>query len=122
MSQSTSAALFEHKTLASSGFLAPPFKVSPMKISALSGTPFSFWVFVPAPLMPLVALVLLPPQKEDLSSSTVLPPSSTTVLAADMPARPPPTTITWFAGKTAAPSPAMTWDHSRQGYQVCARH
>merc|ERR1719329_1685359 len=52
--------------------------------------------------MPLVAFVLLPPQKEDLSSKRVLPPHSTTVFPADTPAKPPPTTMTWLAGKTAA--------------------
>lgn len=41
------------------------------------------------------ALVEFPPQKELLSKSSVRPPCSTTVLAADMPARPPPTTMTW---------------------------
>ena len=164
--QSTSAAEFTHNTLANSGFLAPPFNVSATKMSAVSGIDLVFWVLVPAPLMPLVALVLLPPQKELLSSNKVLwntdntgttalwrpffkrvsskdragvfmciftrlddisrvrkmqqepkgestwptlavpngvlPPFSTTVFAADIPARPPPTTITWFAGKTAA--------------------
>jgi len=101
-SQSTSSALLSHKSLANSGFLAPPFRVSCVKMSALSGIPLAFCVLVPAPLIPLVALVLLPPQKELLSSNKVLPPFSTTVFAADIPARPPPTTITWFAGKTAA--------------------
>ena len=38
----------------------------------------------------------------DLAASPFAPPFSTTVLAADIPARPPPTTITWFAGNTAA--------------------
>ena len=37
----------------------------------------AFWVLVPAPLMPLVALVELPPQKELLSNSTTRPPFST---------------------------------------------
>mmetsp|Transcript_75924 Transcript_75924/g.118643 ORF Transcript_75924/g.118643 Transcript_75924/m.118643 type:complete len:240 (-) Transcript_75924:36-755(-) len=102
ISQSTSAALFWQSTLASSGLFAPPFKVSATKISELSGMPLAFCVFVPAPLIPLVAFELFPPQNEDLSSNKVLPPHSTTVLPADTPAKPPPTTMTWFAGKTAA--------------------
>eukprot|EP00490_Sorites_sp_Unknown_P021249 CAMPEP_0114678642 /NCGR_PEP_ID=MMETSP0191-20121206/52006_1 /TAXON_ID=126664 /ORGANISM="Sorites sp." /LENGTH=34 /DNA_ID= /DNA_START= /DNA_END= /DNA_ORIENTATION= len=32
--------------------------------------PLAFCVLVPAPLIPEVALVLLPPQKDDLSSNT----------------------------------------------------
>mmetsp|Transcript_95234 Transcript_95234/g.149947 ORF Transcript_95234/g.149947 Transcript_95234/m.149947 type:complete len:249 (+) Transcript_95234:1103-1849(+) len=102
ISQSTSAALFWQSTLASSGLFAPPFKVSATKISELSGMPLAFWVLVPAPLIPLVAFELLPPQNEDLSSKSVLPPHSTTVFPADTPANPPPTTMTWLAGKTAA--------------------
>ena len=70
--------------------------------SALSGMLLLFCVLVPAPLMPLVALVLFPPQKELLSNKRIRPPFSTTVLAADIPAKPPPTTITWLAGNTAA--------------------
>ena len=94
-------------------------QVSCVKISALSGMPLAFCVFVPetcrhceavkvfgskcskksalstqippAPLIPEVALVLLPPQKEDLSKSTTRPPFSTTVFAADIPALPRPT-------------------------------
>merc|ERR1719502_2476411 len=94
ISQSTSAALLMQRTLANSGLLEPPFRVSATKMSALSGTPFCFCVFVPAPLMPEVAFVELPPQKDDLSRSTVRPPHSTAWFAADIPARPPPTTIT----------------------------
>mmetsp|Transcript_40497 Transcript_40497/g.95215 ORF Transcript_40497/g.95215 Transcript_40497/m.95215 type:complete len:83 (-) Transcript_40497:66-314(-) len=52
--------------------------------------------------MPLVAFVELPPQKDDLSRSTTRPPNSSTVLAADMPARPPPTTMAWSHGNTVA--------------------
>jgi hypothetical protein len=37
------------------------FLVSSKKILAESGMPKSFWVFVPAPLMPDVAFVELPP-------------------------------------------------------------
>merc|ERR1719221_1508621 len=104
-SQSTSAPLLPHKTLTTSGFFAPPFSVSLVNSSMLSSMPFVFWVFVSAPLMPLVAFVELPPQKEDLSTNTTLPPVSRTVLAADTPAKPPPTTIAWFAGNTIAMAP-----------------
>ena len=45
------------------------------------------------------ALVELPPQKGDLSMTTTLPPCSRIVCAADMPARPPPTTITCVVRK-----------------------
>merc|ERR1719387_1735550 len=102
MSHSTSGPLFAQSTFATSGFFAPPFRVSPMKISAVSLIPFSFWVRVPAPLMPLVALVEFPPQKADLSRSTHLPPHSITVLQAETPASPPPTTMAWHDGKTVA--------------------
>ncbi len=47
-------------------------------------------------------MVELPPQNEDLSKSTVRPPISRDWFAADMPARPPPTTIVWLAGNTFA--------------------
>ena len=57
----TSEPLFSHKTLASSGFFAAPFKVSDV----------------------------------NLSSNNTLPPSSKTVLAANIPAKPPPTTMDW---------------------------
>merc|ERR1719261_245095 len=87
---------------ASSGFLAPPFKVSEMKSSVVSGMPFAFCVFVSAPLIPLVALVEFPPQKADLSSRTTLAPFSSRVLAADTPERPPPRTMPWSHGKTQA--------------------
>merc|ERR1719247_1346512 len=73
-----------------------------MNTSAVSGILCTRCVFVPAPLMPEVALVELPPQNDDLSKTTVLPPHSTTWFAADIPASPPPTTITWLAGNTAA--------------------
>jgi len=79
--------------------------VSAVKISLVSLMPFAACVFVSAPLMPLVAFVELPPQKEDLSTKTTLPPHSRTVLAADTPAKPPPTTIAWFAGNTIAMAP-----------------
>jgi len=52
--------------------------------------------------MPLVAFVELPPQKEDLSRTTTLPPHSITEFAADMPPRPPPTTMALFEGKLHA--------------------
>ena len=58
-----------HSTLASSGCLAPPFSVSATKISLVSGMPFAFCVFVCDPLIPDVALVELPPQKDDLLNS-----------------------------------------------------
>merc|ERR1740138_857589 len=102
MSHSTSLPLFSQSTLTSSGFLAPPFRVSLVKRSVLSLMPCIFCVLVAAPLMPLVALVELPPQKDDLSSRTTLPPFSSTVLAADMPPRPPPTTMAWSEGKLQA--------------------
>merc|ERR1719408_624089 len=102
MSHSTSAPLFSQSTLAISGLVAPPFRVSLVNSSALSSMPFSFCVLVAAPLMPLVAFVELPPQNDDLSIKTVLPPFSTTVLQAETPARPPPTTITWSVGKLHA--------------------
>merc|ERR1719215_127384 len=101
-SQSTSAPLLPHSTFATSGFLAPPFSVSEVKSSTESWMPFVFCVFVAAPLMPLVAFVELPPQNDDLSKRTTLPPFSRIVLAADMPARPPPTTMAWLLGKTVA--------------------
>merc|ERR1719502_2566903 len=102
MSHSTSAPLFAHKTLATSGFFAPPFKVSDIKISELSVMPLAFCDLVFAPLIPLVALVEFPPQKDDLSRRTTRPPSSITVLPAETPARPPPTTIARSEGKTQA--------------------
>ena len=63
---------FNARSLANSGFFAPPFMVSAVKISALSGMPLACWVLVPAPLIPEVALVLLPPQKDDLSSVPIV--------------------------------------------------
>merc|ERR1719395_86323 len=103
MSQSTPGPDSTHKTLATSGFLAPPLRVSAMKISFVSFTPFAFWVLVSEPLMPLVALVELPPQKGLLSNKRHLPPCSRIVWAAENPARPPPTTIACWAGKQQAP-------------------
>merc|ERR1719336_524394 len=91
--QSTSSPLFPHSTFTTSGFFAPPLSVSEVNNSIESGIPFSFCVLVAAPLMPLVALVELPPQNEDLSRSTILPLFSRMVLAADTPAKPPPTTM-----------------------------
>src|SRR5690349_6674254 len=52
------------------------------------------WVLVPAPLMPEVAFVELPPRKLFLSKTKTLPPRSKTVCAADRPDRPPPRTMT----------------------------
>merc|ERR1719324_328049 len=103
MSQSTPGPDSTQRTLATSGFLAPPLRVSAMKISLVSFTPLAFWVLVSEPLMPLVALVELPPQKGLLSNRRHFPPCSMMVWAAEKPARPPPTTIAWFAGKTHAP-------------------
>merc|ERR1719299_313863 len=103
MSQSTPGPDSTHKTLATSGFLAPPFRVSAMKMSLVSFTPFAFCVLVSEPLIPLVAFVEFPPQKGDLSSRRHLPPCSRMVCAAEKPARPPPTTIACCAGKTQAP-------------------
>jgi len=90
--QSTSVPLLAQSTLATSGLLAPPFIVSDVNNSIVSLIPFAAWVLVSAPLMPLVAFVEFPPQKEDLSSNTTFPPFSKMVFAADTPANPPPTT------------------------------
>merc|ERR1719324_1087183 len=103
MSQSTPGPDSTHRTLATSGFLAPPLRVSAMKISFVSFTPFAFWVLVSEPLMPLVALVELPPQKGLLSKRRHFPPCSMIVWAAEKPARPPPTTMACWAGKQQAP-------------------
>merc|ERR1719454_1096083 len=103
INQSTPGPDSWHKTLATSGFLAPPFRVSAMKISLVSFTPFAFWVLVSEPLIPLVALVELPPQNGLLSKRRHFPPCSMTVCAAENPARPPPTTIACWAGKQHAP-------------------
>merc|ERR1719149_1274 len=72
-------------------------------MSLVSLTPFAFCVLVSEPLMPLVALVELPPQNGDLSRRRHLPPCSKIVCAAEKPARPPPTTMHCWAGKTHAP-------------------
>merc|ERR1719350_672287 len=92
----------------------PPFIVSARKMSKLSVMPAVACAFVPAPLMPEVAFVELPPQSADLSSRIVLPPHSTTWLAADMPPRPPPTTITCFAGKIVAMAAMGVGAHTRE--------
>ena len=89
-------------TFATSGFFAPPLRVSRKKMSPLSTMPFLFCVEVPAPLIPDVAFVEFPPQKGDLSRTTMRPPCSMTVWAAEKPARPPPTTMHWCAGKVDA--------------------
>merc|ERR550532_868639 len=102
-SQSTPGPDSQHRTLATSGFLAPPLRVSATNMSLVSLMPLAFWVFVSEPLMPLVALVELPPQKGLLSTRRHFPPCSTTVCAAEKPARPPPTTMACAAGKTHAP-------------------
>ena len=47
------------------------------------------------PLIPLVAFVEFPPKNALLSSSKTAPPFSSTVCAADRPAKPPPTTMTF---------------------------
>merc|ERR1719486_539825 len=103
INQSTPGPDSTHNTFATSGFLAPPLRVSAMKISLVSLTPFAFWVLVSEPLMPLVALVELPPQNGLLSRRRHLPPFSMMVCAAEKPARPPPTTIACCAGKQHAP-------------------
>merc|ERR1719235_1340613 len=103
INQSTPGPDSTQRTLATSGFLAPPFNVSAMKISFVSLTPLAFWVLVSEPLMPLVALVELPPQKGLLSNKRHFPPCSMTVWAAEKPARPPPTTMACCAGKQHAP-------------------
>merc|ERR1719313_322018 len=72
-------------------------------MSLVSFTPFAFWVLVSDPLMPLVALVELPPQNGLLSKSRHFPPCSMIVCAAENPARPPPTTMACWAGKQQAP-------------------
>merc|ERR1719326_16009 len=72
-------------------------------MSLVSFTPLFFCVFVSEPLMPLVALVELPPQNGLLSRRRHLSPCSMTVWAAEKPARPPPTTIACCAGNTHAP-------------------
>jgi hypothetical protein len=54
------------------------------------------------PLIPDVAFVELPPQKDDLSRRTTRPPHSRIVFAAETPARPPPTTTAWCEGWTQA--------------------
>mmetsp|Transcript_76498 Transcript_76498/g.145578 ORF Transcript_76498/g.145578 Transcript_76498/m.145578 type:complete len:80 (-) Transcript_76498:22-261(-) len=64
--------------------------------------PLAFCVRVAEPLIPLVAFVEFPPQKEDLSTNTTFAPFSRSVFAADMPARPPPTTMPCWQGKTHA--------------------
>ena len=64
--------------------------------NASSGSPHTC-ERVPAALMPDVALVELPPQKGDLSSTNTRPPACTTECAADMPAKPPPKTMTCCA-------------------------
>merc|ERR1719181_77028 len=103
MSQSTAGPESQQSTLATSGFLAPPFKVSATKMSFESWIPSFFCDFVHAPLMPLVAFVELPPQKGLLSRRRALPPCSKMVWHAEKPERPPPTTIACCAGKTHAP-------------------
>merc|ERR1719230_1941289 len=104
MSQSTEGPDSVHNTFATSGFLAPPFGVSAVKMSFVSLMPRFFCDFVSDPLMPLVAFVELPPQKGLLSMRMHLPPCSRMVCAAEKPARPPPTTIACCAGKTHAPA------------------
>ena len=69
----------KHNTLTSSGFFSPPFRVPEVNKTAESLIPLSRCVLVFAPLIPLVALVELPPQSDDLSNDTTLPPFSNTV-------------------------------------------
>ena len=87
--RSTTAPLLPHKTLTTSGTLAPPSSMSFARSSIESSTPFVFCVLVAVLLMPLVAYAEWPPQKDDLASKPVLPPFSRIALAADIPARPP---------------------------------
>merc|ERR1719375_959914 len=103
ISQSTPGPDSMHRTLATSGFLAPPFRVSATKMSLVSLTPLAFRVLVSEPLMPLVAFVEFPPQNGLLSNKRHFPPCSRMVWAAEKPARPPPTTIACCAGKQHAP-------------------
>merc|ERR1719384_374128 len=91
--QSTAGALSSQSTFTRSGRLAPPRMVSSEKISGLSAIFRLRCDRVSAPLMPLVALVLLPPKNEFLSITTTLMPCSITVCAAERPLKPPPTTI-----------------------------
>merc|ERR1719269_443253 len=102
MSHSTSAPELSQRTFTISGRFAPPRIVSFVKISFVSYTPFMRCERVFAPLIPDVALVELPPQKDDLSRRTTAQPFSRQVLAAATPASPPPTTIACEAGNTHA--------------------
>lgn len=72
---------------------AAPLRISCSNLSLESSMPWAACVRVSAPLIPLVALVLLPPKNEHLSSKSTLPPCSNTVCAVESPARPPPTTM-----------------------------
>lgn len=76
---------------------AAPLMMSASNLSALSSMPALACVRVSAPLIPDVALVLLPPRKGHLSRSMTRPPCSRTVCAAESPARPPPMTMTCSA-------------------------
>jgi hypothetical protein len=85
-------------TVCSGGVMCPtpaaPFRMSLSNLSAVSRMPIEACVRVGAPLIPLVALVELPPRKGHLSRSRTRPPCSSTVCAALRPARPPPMTMT----------------------------
>ena len=66
-----------------------------MNKSGESSILLSHCVLVLAPLIPLVALVEIPPQNDDLSNNTTLSPFSNTVLTAGIPAKPRSTTMAW---------------------------
>merc|ERR1719379_2270961 len=90
-----------------------------------SFTPLAFWVLVSEPLMPLVALVELPPQKGLLSNNRHFPPCSIIVWAAEKPARPPPTTMACWAGKTHAPVAGVhifVWRLQSAQQKVCFKN
>ena len=105
---------------AQSTIIRTDFFVSSKKILAESVIPLSCCVWVPEPLIPDVALVELPPIKLKytsyssirytsergthpcLSSNSTLPPRSRMVCAAERPARPPPTMITWAISTTTS--------------------
>mmetsp|Transcript_3363 Transcript_3363/g.7903 ORF Transcript_3363/g.7903 Transcript_3363/m.7903 type:complete len:239 (+) Transcript_3363:1830-2546(+) len=95
ISHSTPGPDSQVRTFACSFDLAPPRMVSSSKTSGPSLTPLARCVRVPAPLMPEVALVEFPPINGFLSTSSTRDPRSIAVCAAESPANPPPTTITW---------------------------
>ena len=88
---------FARGTVCAGGWVWPtpaaPLTMSASNLSAESWMPLAACVRVSAPLMPEVALVLLPPRKGHLSKRRTRPPCSSTVCAAERPARPPPMTM-----------------------------